>query len=314
MKTFKKTIWSIVSCHLVVAGSCLPVATCVAQDKIAPVETIVPDSTVTLENMRVPVKNTFKSNVIIDNQTVMVPLKKTFEFNIMHRFGTVNNGYSDFYGLFAPANIRLGFNYTPIDNLQVGFGITKERMQWDGNVKYALLKQTVSESCPVSVTYYGDMAVSSLPKKGNFVSDDDRYSYFNQLIIARKVTKKFSVQVAPSLSYFNNVDGYLASDGTIKPKMNNVHCAIATLGSYMFTDALGIIANYDQPLTQHKSENPQPNISFGLQIVTITHSFQIFVGNFQSILPQSNNFNNQNDYTQSRYLIGFNISKRWISY
>src|SRR5687767_2316643 len=62
-----------------------------------------------------PVKNTFGSIWIIDNQTVMVPVKKTFEMDIMHRFGTVGNGYEDFWGMFAPSNIRLGVSYAPID-------------------------------------------------------------------------------------------------------------------------------------------------------------------------------------------------------
>ena len=62
-----------------------------------------------------PIKKTFAGNLIIDNQTVMVPVKGVFEFVIQHRFGVVNNGYKDFYGLYAPSNIRLGFNYTPIN-------------------------------------------------------------------------------------------------------------------------------------------------------------------------------------------------------
>ena len=256
-------------------------------------------------------KNTFKGGLIIDNQTVMVPVKKTFEFNIQHRFGTIVNNYSDFYGLFAPANIRLGFNYTIINNLQLGFGITKEKMQWDGNIKYALSKQAAKHGCPISITYYGDVAVSTLPKKGNFVNDNDRISYFNQLLIASKITEHFSVQVAPSLSYFNNVEGYMSSDGSIKPKMKNSHYAVAVSGCYMLTDAFGIIANYDQPLTQHPTNNPHPNVSFGFQFATTTHTFQIFLGNFQSLLQQSNNMYNQNNYKMSQYCIGFNITKRW---
>jgi len=279
-------------------------------NKIYAQDSIIPSKAATIAR----VKNTFGGNYIIDNQTVMVPVKKTFEFAIQHRFGTVNNGYSDFYGLFAPANIRLGFSYTPIDNLQLGFGITKERMQWDGNIKYALSKQAVAHGCPVSVTYYGNMAVSTLPKKTNFVSDADRLSYFNQLIIARRITEHFSLQVSPSLSYFNNVEGYKSSDGSIKPKMKNAHYAVATSGCYMITEGMGVIANYDQPLTQHQANNPHPNVSFGIQFITMTHSFQLFVGNYQSIVQQTNNFFNQNDYTQSRYCIGFNITKRFNYY
>ncbi len=284
---------------------CMATLNCKAQDSTATAKELVK-----IER----VKRTFNGSLLIDNQTVMVPVKKTFEFAIQHRFGTINNGYSDFYGIYAPANIRLSGNYTPIDNLQLGFGFCKERMQWDGNVKYALSKQAVSHGCPVSVTYYGDMAVSTLPKKGNFVSDVDRISYFHQLIIARKVTKDFSVQVSPSVSYFNNIEGYMSAEGTIKPKMWHAHAAVAFMGRYMLTDGMGIIANYDQPLTQHPTNNPHPNISFGIELGTTGHSFQIFVGNYQSIIPQANNVFNQNDYTTSRYLIGFNITRRWYDF
>lgn len=72
-----------------------------------------------------PVKNTFGSVWIMDNQTVMVPIKGTMEMDIQHRFGTVQNGTSDLYGIFAPANIRLGISYAPIKNLFVGAGVTK---------------------------------------------------------------------------------------------------------------------------------------------------------------------------------------------
>lgn len=257
------------------------------------------------------VKNTFGGSLIIDNQTVMVPAKKTFEFTIQHRFGTIINGYSDFYGLFAPANIRLGWNYTPINNLQLGIGICKEKMQWDGNVKYAITKQAVSHGCPISVTYFGDVSVSTMSKKENFVSDADRISYFNQLIFARKITSKISVQVSPSLSYFNNVEGYLDSLGEIMPKMKNSHLAIAFMGKYQFTDGFGVIANYDQPLTEHPMNNPHPNMSLGIEFGTTGHSFQLFIGNYQSIIPQENNVHNQNDYLQSRYLIGFNVTRKW---
>src|SRR6478752_6395635 len=72
-----------------------------------------------------PVKNTFASGQIIDAQTVMVPVKGTLEADIQHRFGSVQNGYEDLWGIYGIANIRFGFLYTPIENLQIGFGIAK---------------------------------------------------------------------------------------------------------------------------------------------------------------------------------------------
>ncbi|MDI1354509.1 MAG: DUF5777 family beta-barrel protein [bacterium] len=269
------------------------------------------DSTAT-EGKKEYAKKTFIGNLIIDNQTCMVPVKGVFEFVIQHRFGTMENGYEDFAGLYASSNIRLGFNYTPIENLQVGFGFTKEQMMWDANIKYALVKQGKSGGSPVSVTYFGLMGIDTRPKEGNFVEDVDRLSYFHQLILARKVTKDLSIQVAPSFSWYNNVEGYVSTDGSIKPTMNNGHLAIAFMGCYALSDKFSIIVNYDQPLTEHTTNNPDPNISFGFQVGTSSHTFQLFVGNYHSIVPQMNNFYNHNNYKDgaSAFLIGFNITKR----
>src|SRR5215212_4916262 len=104
-----------------------------------------------------PVKNIFESVWIIDNQTVLVPVKKTFEMDIMHRFGTVDKQYEDFWGFFAPSNIRLGFSYVPIKNLNVSVGVVKTTATiipnqdkpasisgpfWDGSLKYSIITQT----------------------------------------------------------------------------------------------------------------------------------------------------------------------------
>lgn len=97
---------------------------------------------------RKPVKNTFENIWLIDNQTVLVPIKGTFQMDIMHRFGTINNGYKDFYGMFASSNIRLGFNYVPIDKLLIGLSITKANMTWEGYAKYAIIKQTQEGDTP----------------------------------------------------------------------------------------------------------------------------------------------------------------------
>src|SRR6476620_5347273 len=163
---------------------------------------------------RKPVKNTFESIWILDNQTVMVPIKKTFELDFMHRFGTIDNGYQDFFGLFAGTNIRFGFNYVPIDKLLVGVSFTEYNLTWEGYAKYALLKQTQGGSIPVSVTYYGNASIDtkSDPNGTLYPHFSDRLMYFHQLIIARKISDKFSVEVAPSVTHVNSVQGYLTGD------------------------------------------------------------------------------------------------------
>jgi len=258
-----------------------------------------------------PVKNTFESIWIIDNQTVMVPVKKTFEMDIMHRFGVVTNGYQDFFGFFAPSNIRLGLNYVPVKNLLVGLSLTKTNMTLEGYGKYAILKQTKG-IMPVSVTYFADMAVDTRNEENaSFVNSTDRLMYFNQLLIARKITDDFSAQVGLSVSHVNIVNGYFYEPGKFKGAMHNDHFAISFSGRYKLKAAMAIIANYDQPITKHDANNPAPNLSFGLELTTSAHAFQFFLGNYSYITPSRNNLFNKNDPSEKQFLIGFNITRLW---
>jgi hypothetical protein len=298
-----------------------------------------------------PAKNTFQSVWISDNQTVLVPVKKTLEMDIMHRFGTWNNGYKDFWGLFAPSNIRIGFSYVPINKLNVGLGFTKTTAAvipqastsnvsgplWDGSLKYSIITQTKGKY-PVSVSYYVNAAYNTKkdPNKEVYRYSSDRLSYFHQILIARKVTNKLSIQVAPSLSHHNVVNGYFIklNDSTLKIKrsMEFEHFAIAFSARYKITTVTSLMINYDQPITKHATSNPHPSLSFGVEMNTSSHSFQIFFTNFYYLNPSINNmYNNNNPFSYTdktitddpataineskvnggRFLIGFNITRLW---
>ena len=257
-----------------------------------------------------PIRDTFESTWLIDNQSVMVPAKGTLEMDIMHRFGTVDKGYDNFFGIYAPSNIRIGISYSPISKLNVGFGFSKIQLTWDINGKYALLQQMPPGGSPVSITYFGNIAIDTRSKE-NFINESNRLSYFNQIIIARKVTANFSVQVAPSLSHFNALEGYVNEDGQIRSKLKNDHFALAFGGRYKITPTTVVMLNYDQPVTRHYINNPHPNISFGVEFNTSAHAFQVFITNYYSIIPQLNNVFNQNDFNDGQFLIGFNITRLW---
>lgn len=257
-----------------------------------------------------PVKGTFAGPLLIDDQTVFVSNPKALTFSIQHRFGDLNL-YSDMYGLFNASSIRIAFNYVPIKNVEVGFGICSYNMTWDLNLKIALMRQSEEGGYPVSITYFGDMGIDSRDKS-NFVSDNDRYTYFNEIMIARKVTDEFSVQVAPGISYFNNVPGYFDANDNIQPTMQNLQVSCSAIGRYKISPKTAIIADYVQPLTQNATNNPHPNVAAGFEFETSGHTFQIFLTNFGDCLPQLNNFLNQNDFTKKgNYLIGFNITRRF---
>jgi hypothetical protein len=262
-----------------------------------------------------PVKNTFQSIWLIDDQTVMVPIKGTFEFDLQHRFGLINSDQQDFAGLFAPANIRLGFEYVPLNNLMVGFGITKANLTWDLNAKYAIFKQMQNGGMPVSITYYGNAAFDTRDKdyfpNPDQITTTDRVSYFHQILIARKFSDRLSLQVSANLSHFNTVEAFKNSDGEKVDKYNNDHFAFSVGGKYRFSNVSSILINYNQPISTHEVQDPKPNLSFGVEIVTSAHQFQFFMTNFYNITPQRNNLFNINNPGDGDFLLGFNITRLW---
>ena len=74
-----------------------------------------------------PARRAFESAWWFDGQTGTVYDKGTLEMIINHRFGTIKNGNYDMFGIYGPSNIRMGFNYAPINKLNVGFGYTKNK-------------------------------------------------------------------------------------------------------------------------------------------------------------------------------------------
>ena len=271
-----------------------------------------------------PVRSPFESGYLIDAQTTVIPNVKTLEAVIQHKFGTIENGRSDLFGIYAAgANIRLGLNYVLVKNLQIGAGITKKNMMSDLNAKWTILQQTRKNSMPVAVALYGNVAVDGrnisefesgqvqvgthvqLPRSFKF---PDRLSYFSQLIIGRKFTDWLSLQAAASFTHYNAVGQ--SFDHDIVSVHFNGRIKVSPQGSIIF--------NYDEPLKIKKiSEqndwvsHARPNLSVGYEISTSTHAFQIFMGTTGGLLPQDNMMYNQNDFTKNQLSIGFNITRLW---
>ena len=269
-----------------------------------------------------PERDAFESSTLVDNQTNVVFQKNTLEVMMQHRFDYLNRENS-LLGIYGAANIRIGASYSILDWLNVGYGITKTNITSDFSVKAAILRQTRSGSIPVSVTYYGDLAIDGrstdlkgkdpLPQPdvdaGYFLAKQDRYSHFHQIIIARRFSSNFSLQIAPSLTHFNAVNyGY-----------ENDRFSIAFGGRYKISPQTSIIFDYTQPITQ--LDNPgdpdnslnHPGFSLGAEFSTSGHAFQIFIANYKGILPQYNTMKNTNNFFDgtSGMLIGFNITRRY---
>ncbi len=255
---------------------------------------------------------TYESGMIIDNQTSYIPTAKTLEFVIQHRFGSMENGLSDFFGIYGTANTRLALNYSVMDWLQVGFGTTKNYKLQDFSLKANLLKQSRDNKSPVDVTYYGNFSIDARDETyfGEDYKFGNRVAYFNELMVSRKFCDYFIMSVGGSFTHFNQVDSLMEHD----------KIALHFVGRVKFTQQSSLIINCDVPLKidgikewGEFTNPPKYNFGFGYEVVTATHVFQIFAGSATYLVPQYNVMLNQDDFFKNidNVFIGFNISRVW---
>jgi hypothetical protein len=266
---------------------------------------------------------TFESNFLVDDQTTVVFDKKSLGFAIQHKFGTMNNGSSDLWGMYGAAtNIRLALDYVPIKHLQIGAGISKIHMITDVSAKYSILQQSSDNKMPVSLAVYGVVGMDGrgasnfetgtvVDTKGETmpisISFSDKVSYFSQVIVSRKFTEWLSIQAGGSFTHFNMV----AWDE------NHDLFGLHALGRIKISPQSSLTFNYSAPLKiesiSEQSEMPdyKPTIALGWQISTFTHAFQIYVSNAPSMLPMENMMYNRAKFDKNGIAIGFTITRLW---
>jgi hypothetical protein len=280
-----------------------------------------------------PVNGVFENGKLIDAQTTVVPEVKNLEFVIEHKFGTIENGSSDMWGVYGSSNIRLGLNYVLKKNFQIGAGLTKKGMMGEKNItdlnaKWTLLKQSRKNTIPVSVALYGNVAINGASigsldtireaftgpvSKFKF---SDRLSYFSEIIVSRKFCKEFSLQAGLSFTHYNSVLDVVNSQ--VAGGYDHDKLGAHVSGRIKVTPQGSIIFNYDQPLKikqmseQTILKNPsKPNVAIGYEVSTGTHAFQMYMGSTSSLLPQDNMMYNQNDWKNQGWSVGFVITRLW---
>jgi hypothetical protein len=268
---------------------------------------------------RRPVIGIFNSSLLIDQQTNVGPYKGGLELIIHHRLGTMENGFKDLAGIYGASNIRLGFNYGITERLSVGIGTERLNKYQDIYAKYLILQQKRT-GMPISISYLTQVGLDA---RGKDVFEksykfQNRFSFFNEIIISRKFSKALSLQVAPSYSHFNAVE----SDST---KWND-YAGISIGGRLKVYNEMSIIATYDQgfafmpglsatskTVREAKLIAPKPSFGLGLEIGSPTHCFMIFASNNYDIVPQRNMGYNKYSIKQGAkgIRIGFNLTVRF---
>jgi hypothetical protein len=150
---------------------------------------------------------TFKGTRIANGHSIENRKKKELEFIISHRFGRVNTGFYDLFGL-DQSNIRFALEYGITDDLTAGLGRSSFEKIYDGFLKYKLVKQkTGANSFPIAISLFGSATIKTQESfDPNFdPSLSERLAYVGQVLIARKFSPSLSLQLTPTFVHRNSV-------------------------------------------------------------------------------------------------------------
>jgi len=245
---------------------------------------------------------TFKTTRLINGHTVENPGKNVLDVKIAHRFGTLNNGAYQLFGL-DNATMRMGLDYGITNNLMVGIGRSTYQKTFDGFFKIKIFRQsTGKKKMPLSISYVPTLAVRTLnwgdsSQKYQFSS---RLSYTHQLIIARKFSEALSLQIMPTFIH-RNLSPLIAEPNDL--------LAIGIGGRQKLTKRTSINVEYYYMIPGYKIKGTSNSLSVGFDIETGGHVFQLHFTNTRAMTEKNFISETSGKWEKGDILFGFNISR-----
>ncbi|MDZ7876416.1 MAG: DUF5777 family beta-barrel protein [Saprospiraceae bacterium] len=248
-------------------------------------------------------KYSFKTNRVINLHSLENTAAGVMDFKMSHRFNPVSNGFYDLFGLDG-AQQRFGFDFGLTDNLTVGVNRNSYRKAYDGFVKYRLLRQSTGKvNMPITLALMTSAAIETQsfdnPNRENYFSS--RLFYTTQLILGRKFSETFTLELVPTYVHRN-----LVSTTTEK---NDVF-ALAIGGRVRLTKRVAFTGEYMYVLPNQLLTNYKNMLAVGFDIETGGHVFQLHFTNSPSMSEYSFTTQNENDFFgQNGIRFGFNVSR-----
>ena len=239
---------------------------------------------------------TFKGSRLVNGHSVETKGKGELEFIIGHRFGRLNSGGYELFGL-DQAYIRFGLEYGITPRLGIGVGRSSYNKIYDGYLKYKALAQSRNGGSPVTVTV---MASTGIQTGDKTLSTADQVYYSSQVHIARKFSQKFSLQISPS---------FLAINNAVPTDENKSQLALGMGGRYKLTKSLAINAEYYHRFDVPSTSQYYDAVSLGFDIETGGHVFQLIFSNTQGMVDRTFIGQTNGDFFGGDIHFGFNITR-----
>ena len=242
---------------------------------------------------------TFKGTRLINGHTLKTKSKGEMDFLISHRFGALNSGAYNLFGL-DNSFIRLGFDYGITDRFDIGIGRSSLDKTYDSYLKYKLIRQQKG-GIPITVTGMFTSTVKTSPKASDNpdIQFSDRLSYGYSLLVGSKLNDKFSVQLVPMFVHKNRVTA---------PDLNN-HYALGTGLRWLITSSAALNIEYYHRLNPADTDLLYNPLSFGVDIETGGHVFQLHITNSRGLIDRAFLTETDGNWADGDIYFGFNISR-----
>lgn len=239
----------------------------------------------------------FKAMKIGNLQSTKIASQGDLYMYVSHRFGTIQDGMSTFFGL-DKANTKIQLIYGLLNNIQIGISRESLRQTYAGSAKITLKKQ--NKKFPFNVSIYSTINLNGELNKEVYPLMEfyDRLSYATQILISKRITSKLSLELAPTFVRQNLVL-------ELGQKHNQIGLGIG--GRYKLSKRNSLNLDYVYNFNRNDSSIYRNPLTIGIDIETGGHVFQLLFSNAQSTNEPGFISNSEGNWKKGDVFFGFNI-------
>jgi hypothetical protein len=247
----------------------------------------------------------FKSSRVINGHSMEMIPKGNMDFRILHRFGLINTGANNLWGL-DQATMRFGFDFGLLRDLSIGVGRSTTNKEWDGFIKYRAVQQSRGPgSFPFSIVGVAGMTYSTMPwsdpDRENYTSS--RIGYYGLVIFGRKFNEYLTMQISPTMVHRNLVP--LATD-------DNDAFAVGLGGRVKLSRRVAFVLDYHYIISGVDKDIYSNPLSMGVDIETGGHVFQLHFSNSQGMNEKEFITGTTDKWGEGEIRFGFNLSRMFV--
>jgi len=239
----------------------------------------------------------FKAMKVVNNQSTKLAGKGDLYLYVGHRFGAIKGGIGSLFGLDY-ANTKIEMLYGLFSEVQVGFSRESFKKTYNLHVKYGIKKQT--SSFPVSIVGYNSINLDTSLDENVYpnLNYNERYVYISQLLVSRRFSDNFSLQLSPSVIKHNFLTTQAKTD---------YNYVLNTGSRLKISKRSSFNIDYSYHLNRLKNSIEKNVLSVGVDMETGGHVFQLLFSNTQASDEAGVLTGAEGDWLKGDVFFGFNI-------